>query len=371
MCNTKRSLPIAFTAKPPFTYADLKKAIPAHCFERSYVHSFLHVAMDLFVAYLLFTAATLIPSDGVLPWLLWPTYWVAQGAVLTGVWVLAHECGHQAFSPSKTVNDITGLVLHSALLVPYHSWRISHGKHHSSTGSIEHDEVFVPAHASEVSDAPPSPIVRAGHIFMTLTVGWPGYLLFNAAGPKKYKGKPNSHFNPKSALFGEKDYNDVVVSDIFLAAWVAFLVYLSYTYSFSAVVFFYGIPYLNVNFWLVLITYLQHSDSKLPHYRSAEWTWLRGALATVDRSYGTVLNHVHHHIADTHVCHHIFPKIPHYHAQEATEAIKKVLGEYYISDDTPIAKALWTSFYECRFVDDVGDVLPFKTWKEADPRKYR
>lgn len=33
--------------------------------------------------------------------------------------------------------------------------------------------------------------------------------------------------------------------------------------------------------------------------------WLRGALATVDRSYG-ILDCFHHHIADTHVAHHLF-----------------------------------------------------------------
>ena len=40
----------------------------------------------------------------------------------TGVWVIAHECGHQAFSKWQSVNDAVGLVLHSALLVPYYSW---------------------------------------------------------------------------------------------------------------------------------------------------------------------------------------------------------------------------------------------------------
>lgn len=45
-----------------------------------------------------------------------------QGAVCTGIWVIAHECGHQAFSKYKLVNDGVGLVLHSCLLVPYFSW---------------------------------------------------------------------------------------------------------------------------------------------------------------------------------------------------------------------------------------------------------
>lgn len=42
-----------------------------------------------------------------------------------------------------------GLILHSFVLVPYHSWRISHGKHHAATGHMSRDEVFVPATRSE------------------------------------------------------------------------------------------------------------------------------------------------------------------------------------------------------------------------------
>ena len=32
-----------------------------------------------------------------------------------------------------------------------------------------------------------------------------------------------------------------------------------------------------------MLTYLHHSDPTIPHYRNKEWTFLRGALATVDR----------------------------------------------------------------------------------------
>jgi fatty acid desaturase len=46
------------------------------------------------------------------------------------------------------------------------------------------------------------------------------------------------------------------------------------------------IPYLVVNFWLVCITFLQHTHPNLPHYDDNEWDWLKGALATVDRRCG-------------------------------------------------------------------------------------
>jgi omega-6 fatty acid desaturase / acyl-lipid omega-6 desaturase (Delta-12 desaturase) len=45
---------------------------------------------------------------------LWSLYAFANGLVMTGVWVCAHECGHQAFSESKFVNNAVGWILHSA-----------------------------------------------------------------------------------------------------------------------------------------------------------------------------------------------------------------------------------------------------------------
>jgi omega-6 fatty acid desaturase (delta-12 desaturase) len=44
----------------------------------------------------------------------WSVYTVAAGLVGTGLWVIAHECGHQAFSESKTINNTVGWFLHSA-----------------------------------------------------------------------------------------------------------------------------------------------------------------------------------------------------------------------------------------------------------------
>lgn len=45
---------------------------------------------------------------------LWALYGFWTGLYATGLWVVAHECGHQAFSESKTINNAVGWVLHSA-----------------------------------------------------------------------------------------------------------------------------------------------------------------------------------------------------------------------------------------------------------------
>ena len=64
---------------------------------------------------------------------------------MTGLWVVAHECGHRAFAKQDWINYLVGHVLHTALLVPFHPWRISHANHHANTNCMENDEVFVPA----------------------------------------------------------------------------------------------------------------------------------------------------------------------------------------------------------------------------------
>lgn len=75
----------------------------------------------------------------------------------------------------------------------------------------------------------------------------------------------------------------IIASDLGIAAALYGLYYAGLTWGWAWLVKSYVIPYIIVNFWLVTITYLQHTHPNLPHYEDEEWDWLRGALATVDR----------------------------------------------------------------------------------------
>ncbi|KAI4383672.1 hypothetical protein MLD38_009481 [Melastoma candidum] len=340
-------------AKPPFTLAELKKAIPPHCFNRSLLRSFSYVFVDLLVAFALFHIATsyfhFLP--GPLEWVAWAGYWACQGCVLTGVWVIAHECGHHAFSDYQWVDDTVGLVLHSALLVPFFSWKYSHRRHHSNTGSLERDEVFVPKPKSKMPwfskyfNNPPGRLVT---LVITLTLGWPLYLVFNVSG-RPYD-RFACHYDPYSPIYSDRERLQIFISDAGIMAATYVLLQVVAAKGLAWVMCVYGVPLLIVNGFLVTITYLQHTHPALPHYDSSEWDWLRGALATVDRDYG-ILNKVFHNITDTHVAHHLFSTMPHYHAMEATKAIRPILGEYYRFDGTPFYKALWREARECVYVE--------------------
>jgi omega-6 fatty acid desaturase (delta-12 desaturase) len=127
---------------PNFTIKEIRDAVPAHCFRRDTFKSFTYVLHDgILIAILVYLATFIDSAAWYLRAPLWMLYWTAQGVVGTGMWVIGHECGHQAFSPSKTINNGVGFVLHSLLLVPYHSWRYSHSKHHKATGHMTKDQV--------------------------------------------------------------------------------------------------------------------------------------------------------------------------------------------------------------------------------------
>jgi len=287
----------------------------------------------------------------------------------TGLWVIGHECGHRAFSPSNTVNDIVGLLVHSLLLVPFHSWRITHANHHKNNIHMVNDSVFLPHKKSDMLQPHTiaykiwtSKIGTILRLIFTLSVGFPIYLLTNITGQKFESGWAN-HFNPNSPLFTKNQRTQIIISDIGILSGLSLLGYLSYIFGFITIFKLYGGCYMVNNIWLTLITYIQHTDKSVPHLAESEWTWLKGALATVDRDFGFIFNVLLHHIHDTHICHHIFPQLPHYHAVEATKCVKRVLGKYYAFDDTFFLTALWNSWNNCEYIDDEDTIAYFKHYQ--------
>lgn len=371
---------------PDYSMGDIIRAIPKHCFKRNTLRSLGYVARDFaclattFWAWNKYVTPEVIPSTPVRA-VLWGVYTVVQGLFGTGVWVLAHECGHQAFSPSKVVNDTVGWICHSALLVPYFSWKISHGKHHKATGNMDKDMVFVPKTREVYSTrigrfvheldelTEETPIATLIHLIGQQLAGWILYLCTNVTGHNNHhlqkegrgKGKTNgwfkgvNHFNPSSPLYEAKDAKLILLSDLGIGLTISALVYLGKTYGGWNMFVWYFLPYLWVNHWLVAITYLQHTDPTLPHYTNGSWNYVRGAAATIDREFGFIGRHIFHGIIETHVLHHYVSTIPFYNADEASEAIKPVMGKHYRANveggSIGFLKSMWDSARWCQWVE--------------------
>ncbi|PQE27498.1 fatty acid desaturase protein [Rutstroemia sp. NJR-2017a BVV2] len=361
------------------TIKDLRVAIPDYCFQPSYRLSFWYLFRDLVVA--TSTAAIAyfyIPliETPLLRYAAWSIYGAIQGLTFTGLWVLGHECGHSAFSPSNALNDTLGWLLHSFLLTPYFSWQSSHRRHHIYANHLVKDHNYVPLPKYKYAAAlsvnvdrleemtEDSPIYTLLRIVMQQLFGFPWYLMANITASQgalngNQSGVPfgNSHFSPVSSLFRPEEAHLILLSDIGIGLVLYGLWHASQILDSSMIALLYFQPYLWVNHWIVAITYLHHTHPDVPKYEPEAWNFLKGALATVDRDLGWAGKHMLHNIAEFHVIHHLFSRIPQYHAEEATKAIMPLLGASYHADKKRnFWKCMWEAFTKCQYVvpDDEG-----------------
>lgn len=347
------------SAKPPFSLADIRRAIPKPYWEKKWGYSILFALRDYAVV-----AALAVAAFAVNQWYLWPFYWFAQGTMFWALFVVGHDCGHQSFSKFEWLNHLVGHITHTSILVPYHPWRISHRKHHTYHGHVEKDESWYPMKKSQYDDA--SPTTLAGRLTLPWALfAYPFYLI------SRSPGKEGSHYDPKCDLYKtDSERRQVRTSNAWLLGWAGILAAASVKLGIGMMLKLYFVPYVMFVVWLDAVTYLHHhgpedTDPRVAWYRGEEWDYMRGGLSTIDRDYG-IFNHIHHDIG-THVVHHLFPQIPHYNLIEATEHVKPVLGEYYrepkpSSSPLPfhLIPCLIKSFRDDKYVDDTGDILYYK-----------
>ncbi|KAM0884634.1 hypothetical protein ACQ4PT_030877 [Festuca glaucescens] len=248
-------------------------------------------------------AALALLAWGLDSWVVWPLYWAAQGTLFWALFVLGHD------------------------------WRISHRTHHQNHGHIDKDESWHPITENVYKELEPSTKKLRFSLPYPL-LAFPVYLWYRSPG------KNGSHFNPSSDLFSPKERRDVIISTTCWITMIALLIAMACVFGPVPVLKLYGVPYV-------------------------EWSYLRGGLTTVDRDYGWI-NNIHHDIG-THVIHHLFPQIPHYHLVEATKAARPVLGRYYREPEksgplpTHLISILLRSLRVDHFVSDVGDVVFYQT----------
>ena len=345
---------------------EFQDVIPDHYFKCNTKTSLRYLLQSALIQSLVVAIGLSIPfTPKMIP--IWIIYALLSGTTAMGFWVIAHECGHGAFSKNKTLESITGYLLHSLLLVPYFSWQRSHAIHHRFTNNITNGETHVPLvikgngvtekvggekelHFSNSLGKKNYGILQ---LVLHLIFGWPAYLLMGSTGGVKY-GISN-HFWPRKpfskALWPSVWAKKVWISDIGVGLTLVGIVYLVFKYGLFPVITLYFGPLLVVNCWLVVYTWLHHTDSDVPHLSNTEFSFMRGAFLSIDRPYGRVLNFLHHNIGSSHVVHHVCPTIPHYHAKKATVLIKKAFKKAYLFNPDSIHKALWNIACNCVAVE--------------------
>lgn len=338
------------------TLAAMKAHIPAHCFRSSLPRSIYYVIRDFVFISALYYGAYLTHGTQ-LHYAYLPFFWFFTGFFMWAVFVLGHDCGHGSFSKYKSVNSFFGHILHSMILVPFHSWRISHRKHHKNTGNYEKDEIFYPIPEWEYAGIQMFP--RAVYKYLNF-LGVFGYAIYLVKGYGNAM-KNGSHFSPYSELFTKDERPMIITSVSCWSAMASLLAACAYRFGMVNVITYYFVPLSIYCTWLLVVTFLHHTEPGTKWYNTKNWSYVRGNLESIDRVYG-LFEHFHHYIG-YHVVHHAFPAIPHYHLKEATEAIKPFLGELHkVEKQNPLLQLpeSLSSWKACHVIPDSTDmfVLP-------------
>jgi len=298
--------------------AELKNALPADCFQAELATSFYYVVRNIAHVVLLFLAmywarqqswyqgSFFVQSALIL------AYWILQGTLFWGFFVLGHDCGHQSFSSSTELNWIVGNFLHTFILTPYEPWKLSHNHHHKNTGNIDTDEIFFPLREDGYI-----PRVKVAPAFLGLT--WWVYLVVGH-GPRNVY-----HLNVWEPLFASRKARVAMsLGSLVLALFVMMKVVA--VYGLWSLVLYHTMPVIVFGSWLVMVTFLHHHDEKMPWYAGKEWDYVRGNLSSIDRSYFPFDNLSHH--IGTHQIHHLFPVIPHYKLEKATAVFRQKYPQF-------------------------------------------
>ncbi|MBW4698110.1 MAG: fatty acid desaturase [Aphanocapsa lilacina HA4352-LM1] len=291
------------------TYREVLDTIPKKCFARNTLRGLEAVVLHLGVlagSYALFAVSPI--------WLA-PLFWVWIGTVLWGNFVLAHDCGHQSFSPYRRLNALVGHLLLLPTLYPFHSWRIMHNRHHAWTNHQDNDNswrTIAPETYAGMND-----FNRFFYRHVHTWAWWFAsviHLFIFHYDKKKFRPQewPEARFS-------------IAVNVVFAAVALPGLFWIT---GFWEVLNYWVLPWLVFHFWLSTFTLIHHNHPDIPYFPESEWTPLKAQLfGTVHCEYPWWVELVAYRIG-VHIPHHLSTAIPYYHLDEAHAALKARWPEY-------------------------------------------
>ncbi|MCF2971916.1 fatty acid desaturase [Synechococcus sp. Nb3U1] len=308
------SLPPLFLAQhdtqpPPDNLSTILKTLPRQCFEKNRRQAWISVLVSVFSVALGYAAITFLPS------FLLPFSWIWTGTALTGLFVLAHDCGHRSFAKRRWVNDWVGHLLMLPLIYPFHPWRILHNRHHRFTNQLKQDNAWEPW--TEDAFLASVPAIRALYRGLRGYFWWTGSIIhwLTLHFDLRQFSQPE---RPKARL-------SIVVC---LGFALVFFPLLFYWTGWWGVIKFWLLPWLVYHFWMSTFTLVHHTDAGIPFQPAERWNAATAQLTgTVHCDYPGWVEFLCHDI-NVHIPHHISVAIPSYHLRLAQQSLEENWGSH-------------------------------------------
>ncbi len=251
--------------------------------------------------------------------------WLVVASGMVGLFILGHDCGHDAFARSKRINSIVGHICMSPIVTGFHSWRVSHNHHHARAQLRTEDTDWPEKMLSrdEYARAPFGRRLEVRLAFATpvgLAVGFIVGMVRRTFMGTLYKQVQLSPRTRRQLFFSNATM--VVVSGGISVA-------LYFTIGTAGLFKHYLVPvYIGMVFG-ALFTYLHHAGEGALVFDRESWTPIRGqVVSTFDVRFPLWFERHFFHI-NRHLPHHVSPKVPWYHLPAATDALSRAYPGYH------------------------------------------
>lgn len=284
------------------------QSLPKTCFQKSQRKAWQQVFISVIAVAVGYGAIALSP------WFLLPVAWFFTGTALTGLFVIAHDCGHRSFARQRWVNDVVGHVLLLPLIYPFHSWRLLHDHHHKTTNQVAIDNAWQPWTVEDYWAA--SPFVRGAYRLFRQQLWWISSIIHWAG----------IHFNPRNVAPRHRNQVKLSVAVVAVFAAIFFPTLIGLT-GLWGLVKFWLMPWLGYHFWMSTFTLVHHTLPDIQFRPLQEWDAYEAQIqGTVHCKYPRWIERLCHDI-NVHVPHHVSTGIPSYNLRLAHQSLKQNWGE--------------------------------------------
>jgi omega-6 fatty acid desaturase (delta-12 desaturase) len=251
--------------------------------------------------------------------------WFVTGLVMTGLFVIGHDCAHQALFKSRRLNDLIGRLSMLPSWHVYEGWVLGHNRvHHQFTVREGYDFVWHPYTPAQY--AAMSPLARLRHRIEWSWIGAGAYYLREVWWHKMMVGKPPARF--ANAI--RKD-RLLVCGAVTLAATALVVAELSGGGTVAGAAWLVArvlvVPFLIFNFAIGSLVHVHHVQPDIRWWKRRDWTKFAAQVeGTTVLRVSKLLDLFFHQIM-IHVPHHVDVRIPMYNLEMAAEAIAKAFPE--------------------------------------------
>jgi acyl-lipid omega-6 desaturase (Delta-12 desaturase) len=336
--------PKTAAAERPSSLLEIIGAVPEHCFERSTARALGLVARDVVLYAAVITALALTNTW----WLLVPL-WLFAGLIVSGLFVLAHDAAHEAFFPTKRLNDIFGRALMLPSLHLCGAWKLGHNHiHHRHTARQGMDFVWHPVTPDEYAAKGRLARMRHrlewsafghGHYYMT-SIWWSKMIALRNP-PERFAKQIRQDRWLVGSFFVLSSLGAAVIGGLFSGNLVG---------AVWTIVKLIIVPFLLFCFSIGWTVYVHHIGPDVPWAKRREWDKVRAQLETTTVLRAPAIMRPFYHSIFVHTPHHVDTRIPCYHLVEAAEAIKDRWPSLVIDEKLTVRRWL-RSTSSCKLFD--------------------